>query len=231
MAKFRKRLLARKMRAGGKSIKEISRLIKISKSSASIWCRDIVLTSEQIQHLHLRMVKGGYKGRLKGALLQKTRKELKIKNYQKLGIKTIKLLKNRDLLLLGLGLYLGEGSKFANQFRFTNSNPYLIKLIILWLKKLFDVKRKDFVFSVMINQLHQFRGKEVKDYWVKITSANINQFNKTIFIKSKSRKVYQNLNEHFGTLNVGVRKSSDLQYKILGLCYGILIKADIIKAM
>lgn len=231
MAKFQKRILARKMRGEGKSIKEIARLLKISKSSVSIWCRDIILTPKQIKRLHLQMVVGGYKGRLKGSQLQKTRKEIKIKNYKILGVENVKSIKNRDLLMLGLGLYFGEGNKTGNKFQFTNSNADIVGLIILWLERVFNIKRKDFILNIIINQLHKFREREVKNYWVKITHTNIHQFNKTIFIKSKSKKVYQNLNEHFGTLIIRVKKSSDLQYKILGLCYGILVKTGIIKAM
>jgi len=231
MAKSKKRILAIKMRSRGKSIKEIARLLKISKSSVSIWCRDVVLTYKQIEHLHSQMVIGGYKGRLKGAQLQKEKKEIKIKNYKALGIKDIKLIKSRDLLMLGLGLYFGEGNKIGNQFQFTNSNQNLIRLIILWLEKVFDVKRKDLILNIIINQLHKFREKEVKEHWVKTTRTHIRQFNKTIFIKSRGKKIYQNLNEHFGTLTIRVKKSSDLQYRILGLCYGILVKSGIIKAM
>jgi|SRR3989344_4313897 len=230
MAKFQKRILAIKLRKKGKSIKDIARLLKISKSSASIWCRDVVLTPTQIENLHSQFIIGGYKGRLKGARLQKEKREFKIKNYQKLGIVTIKLLRSRDLLLLGLGLYFGEGNKSGNQFQFTNSNPNIIKLIILWLEKIFDIKKRDLILNIIINQLHRHREKELKKYWVKITTTNIFQFNKTIFIKSKNKKIYQNFNNYFGTLTIRVRKSSDLQYRILGLCYGVLDKSKSIDA-
>ncbi|MCX6703008.1 MAG: helix-turn-helix domain containing protein [Candidatus Wolfebacteria bacterium] len=222
MAKSQKHILAIELRKEGNSIKDISRLLKISKSSASIWCRDVLLTSQQVDNLHSKMVAGGYKGRLKGAQMQKAKRKLKIKNYQKLGIKTIKPVGSRDLLMLGLGLYLGEGNKGGNQFQFTNSNSDIVRLIILWLKDVFDIKKRDLILNMIINQQHKGREVKIKNHWTKVTGADISQFNKTIFIKSKSKKAYSNLENYFGTITIRVKKSSDLQYKILGLCYGVL---------
>jgi len=229
MAKSKEHILARRLRGRGKSIKNIARLLGVSKSSVSVWCRDIVLTINQIDNLHSQSVIGGYKGRLKGARLQREKREFKIRNYEKLGVKNIGSLGSRDLLLLGLGLYLGEGNKSGNKFQFTNSNPDIIKLIILWLKKMFGIKKKDFVFHVMINQAHRSRDEKLKKYWARITNSGMSYFNKTVFIKAKNKKIYQNFNNHFGTLVVRVKKSSDLQYRILGLCFGVVEKSKLMK--
>lgn len=224
MAKSHKKILAQLMRKKGKSIKEIARFLEVSRSSVSVWCRDVKLTFKQIKNLHERMVTGGYIGRLKGAYLQRSKKELKIKEYEQLGIKNIGNLNNRELLLIGIGLYLGEGNKQGNKFQFTNSNPDIVRLIILWLEKCFKVKRNNLDLTIFINLVHINREQKLLDYWTKITKTNIDQFHKTIFIKSKNKKLYLNHDNYFGILSVRVKKSSNLQYKILGLCYGILKK-------
>jgi len=75
MAKSKEQSLARSLRKNGLSIKEISDKLKVSKSSASLWCSEIKLTEEQIQKLHDKMVRGSYKGRMIVARLQKERKK------------------------------------------------------------------------------------------------------------------------------------------------------------
>ncbi len=44
MAKSREKQLARVLRREGKSIREIASVLKVSKGSISLWCRDIVLS-------------------------------------------------------------------------------------------------------------------------------------------------------------------------------------------
>lgn len=81
MAKSIERIKAIKLRRKGESIKRIAQILKIAKSTVSLWCQEIKLTKSQIEALHIRMVRGGYKGRLKGALLQKERREIKVKMF------------------------------------------------------------------------------------------------------------------------------------------------------
>jgi transposase len=52
--KTRERELARALRRKGRSVREIERLVGVSRSSVSLWVRDIELTAEQIQALRLR---------------------------------------------------------------------------------------------------------------------------------------------------------------------------------
>ena len=108
MAKFREKIKAQELRQQGKSIKEIAKFLGVSKSSISIWCRDIVLTAEQIESLQKRMsTKGSYEARLKGARTQHERRLQQIKRLQEEGFKIIESLSKRDLLLIGV-VFIGE---------------------------------------------------------------------------------------------------------------------------
>ena len=108
MAKSRQKIKARQLRKQGRSIKEIAKLLNISKGSASIWCRDIELTKRQTEALYQNMLKGNYAGRIKGARMQKERKEKKIRYYIEKGLKEISKLNKRELFIAGLALYWGE---------------------------------------------------------------------------------------------------------------------------
>ena len=71
MAKSLLRLEARKLRKKGVSVKKIAKYLKVSKSSASRWVRDIVLTVEQLENLRKSSLEGAERGRLRNALIQK----------------------------------------------------------------------------------------------------------------------------------------------------------------
>lgn len=216
MAKSKKQLEAKKLRRKGKSIKQIAKILSISKSSASLWCRDIELTQKQIERLHRNMVRGSYIGRIKGAQIQKKRKEEKIRYYLNSGLKDINKLSNRELFIAGLGLYWGEGNKKTGGVRFCNSNPLIIKFIMKWFKQVLQIDLQRFCIYININRIHKKREKEVKDFWVNLISVPKEQFRKVIFIKSKNKKVYEKFNNYYGTLDIRILKSTYLLYQIRG---------------
>jgi len=221
MAKTKEKNKAIELRRKGSSIKDIAKRIKIAKSTVSLWCRDIELTSEQIERLCQKRIKGGYPGRIKGARMQYERRIKKIKKYNKEGIKQVGKLSNRDLLIAGLALYWGEGSKKTRSVSLSNSDPKIIKFAIKFLKRIFNIDKNRLSAYIGINQLHESRVEEVENYWSKITGIPREQFTKTTLIKAKNKKNYSNFSVHYGTITIKVRKSSDLYYRIMGLIKGL----------
>ena len=57
-----------------------------------------------------------------------------IEDMKQQGIADIGRLSNRDLMLLGVGLYIGEGAKTTDSIRIANSDPRVIRLGIRWLQ-------------------------------------------------------------------------------------------------
>ena len=49
MAKYKEKIKAQELRERGRSIKEITKTLNVSKGSVSVWCRDIKLTKKQIE--------------------------------------------------------------------------------------------------------------------------------------------------------------------------------------
>ena len=221
MAKSKEKNQALNLRQKGKSIKDIAKRLKIVKSTVSLWCRDIKLTPEQVQKLHEKMVKSGYKGRMKGARIQYDGRLKKIEEWKKRGIEQIGKLSNRDLLIAGIALYWGEGAKKKRGVSFSNSDTKLIKFIIKIFRKVWKIDKGRFAAYIGINKIHKDRVKEVEDYWSKITKIPREQFTKTTLIKAKNRKNYKNFPLHYGTLTVRIRKSAELYYQINGLIKGL----------
>ena len=104
MAESNKKIKALSLRKNGKSIKQIAEKLKVSKSTASLWCRDVMLTSNQIKKLHDRMVSLGYIGIMKGARANHDRRIKKIEEQNKMGIETIGKLSERELLIAAVAL-------------------------------------------------------------------------------------------------------------------------------
>lgn len=215
MAKSLERLKARALRRGGISIKKIAKLLGVSKSSASIWCDDIVLSELQIEKLRQDMIGGTYKGRMMGAAMNKQKKIDRVSFWEESAKFTLGRLDKRDLLMAGIGLYLGEGSK-RGRFQFTNSSPDLIQAFIQWLD-LFDIKPHQLTCRVFINEMHRERANLIKGRWVRITMVPGRNFQKPVFIKSKLKKVYDNHDTYLGVLAIQAYKSSELFYRVLGL--------------
>lgn len=221
MAKYDLRLKARELRRQGISVKKISKDLGVSKGTASIWVRDIILSVEQLQALKKSMIIGGELGRLKGSLMQKERRLKLIEESKKNGIKTISNLNERELLIAGLALYWGEGAKKTREFSFCNSDPKMIQFLMIWLKKCFNISIDELRCYVGINEIHSNRENIVKEYWSRISGIPLNQFRKSKLKKVKNKKVYDNFNEHYGTFAISVLKPARFHYKVLGLIEGL----------
>jgi len=222
MAKSKEKNTALMLRQGGESIKEIAKKLNIAKSTVSLWCRDIELTPEQIRKLHEKMVKGGYEGRIKGARMQYEKRLKKIEEEKIEGIRKIGKLSERDLLIAATSLYWGEGSRKRREIGFSNSDPEMIKFIIRCFEEVWNIGKSNFILRVGINKIHKDRIREIENYWEKITEIPKDQFRKPTLIKSRNKKNYKNFPVYYGTLNVKIRKSSNLYYRLMGLIGGLI---------
>ncbi len=215
MAKSEQKIKARELRKKGESVKDISKIVGVSKSTASMWVRDIILTVEQLEKLNQKMLKGSELGRTRGAFVQKERRMKLEQDYEEASIQEINSLTDNELLFSGLCLYWGEGSKKQRELSWCNSDPQLINFMILWLKKSYDIDTDRLAVNVAINEVHKDRDILVKDYWSKTIGIPLDQFRNTIFKKTKLHKIYENFDDHYGTLRVRVLKPGALWYKIV----------------
>lgn len=216
---------AHTLRKHGESINAISQKLSISKSTASIWCRDVLLTEQQIRTLTERSNRNATRALLKSAETKKIERFHTIAKMTQQGKLDTGTLTGRDIFMVGLGLYWGEGYKKGSQeLGFTNSDPHIIRFYINWLSKIYLIKKVDLILRISINELHLHREREVLAYWSKLLNIPKTQFTKTSFIKTKSKKVYNSSTKHYGTLRVKVRRGTNLRRKILGSISALYIK-------
>jgi len=128
---------AREFRKQGKSVREITAVIGVSKSSVSRWVRDIELTEEQLLNLERRgAIKRG-RGQLNGAKLNRTRALELRRTYQEDGKRDAR--NGSRLHLTGCMLYWAEGAKHRNSVKFGTSDLAMNRLFLRFLTECFNV--------------------------------------------------------------------------------------------
>ena len=210
---------ARILRKQGKSLNEITKQLRIPKSTVRYWCRDIILTKSQQESLFDRQKMGAVMS------AEKLRKKRIIITRQlvKEGRDEIGTINVRELKIIGSALYWAEGyRKGDGEFGFTNSDPAMIVLILKWLVDVCHINKERIHVRICINSLHQKRILEIQRYWMHITHLSINQFSNATFIRIASKKIYANPSEYFGTLRIKVHQSTNLRRKVLGWIEGLV---------
>ncbi len=205
------------LRKAGASIREIAKKLNANKSTISFWCRDIVLSGNQLKLLSERQLNESKKALSRHAEFKRVKRIEKTSFLANLGKKQVGGTSKRDLFISGLSLYWAEGYKKGNdELGFTNSDPRIIKVFIKWLEEIYKIPIDNLIFRLSINNIHYDREKEVIRFWSDICGVKAEQFTKTSFIRSASKKIYSNRELHFGTLRIKVRRGTDLRRKILG---------------
>jgi transcriptional regulator with XRE-family HTH domain len=226
MAKTEQQFQARRLRKSGKSIKFIAKKLNISVGSASNWCKDVILSPEQIAILE-KQGKDPYYGRRLAYSLEQKRKRLeKTDRLINEGIKKVGKLSQRELFIAGVALYWGEGFKKDKQAGLANLDPDAVKFFLRWLKECFSYKNEDLIVRITLNISHKNRIEEVTSYWSKLTGIPIQNFRKPFYQNTIWKKTYENPNEYYGVLRVKVRKSTDFLRKILGFIQGLRLEAN-----
>ena len=221
MAKSEKRIRARVLRSNGQSIKSIAHQLEVSQGSVSLWCRDIVLSAEQIKILEKNARDPQYGRRLQNSLKQQSIRIEKTKRLLEEGVAEIDKLSKRELMLVGAALYWAEGYKKDSQVGLGSSDPQMMQLYVKWLTHCFDYTINDLLFRVTINESHEYRIDDIVRFWADLLAIDRTRFQKSSYQKAKWQKIYEHPEEYFGVLRVRVRKSSDFLRKIHGFIEGL----------
>ncbi|MEK7168440.1 MAG: hypothetical protein AAB778_00335, partial [Patescibacteria group bacterium] len=117
------------LRKQGKSYSDIRKIVKVSKSSLSLWLKDVLLTDDQ---------KIALKDRRKRAV-ETYRKTMKLKrlrrnsSYYLNQINKWIPLSDREVFIAGLFLYLGEGNKVSrSSVGIPNTDSSVVKFALYW---------------------------------------------------------------------------------------------------
>lgn len=222
MAKFKEKILARELRKNGKSIGNIARLLKVAKSSVSLWCEDIFLSELQKSRLFKANVQAVKKGSLIANENKKRERLTRVMFYKSIGIKKIGKLSKRELFLVGVALYWAEGGKNQRKVVFINSDPRMILLWMNWIIVCVNIPKERLTCRVEINEVYKDRLAIMENYWSKLTGISIIQFRKASLKHSLVKKIYEDNSSYHGSLQITVKRGTNLNYEILGYIEGLI---------
>lgn len=211
--KFKEKTKAIKLRKKGESYKSILKQIKVSKSTLSIWLREIKLTKEQKTNLSNHMDKVRYKV-AKRKVADRIKRTNKIITEAK---KEVEKQKNNFLFLVGIALYWAEGAKNPDEsVKFANSDEKMILLMMKWFREICKVPEKKFRIHIHMHNLHC--RKKILNHWSKITKVPLGQFYKP-YIKPTSLGQRKNI-LYNGTCSI-IINDKELFRRIKGWKFGL----------
>lgn len=202
------------MRRLGHSYAEILKVVQVSKSTLSLWLREIELTSSQQKKLLL----GRARSRYMGAKAQQRKRVENTKIIIESAKKEFQILMKNPLFLSGLSLYWAEGDKNSlERVKFTNADSAMIQLMMHWFREICKVPEKKFRIALHVHDLHI--RPHVKRYWSKLTRISESRFHK-IYVKPSSLRQRRNI-LYNGTCGIVVNDRR-LFRRIVGWRLGLL---------
>jgi len=184
-------------RKRGYSYNMISEKLGLAKSTLSNWLWEIPYMPNKVVKKRIKL------NYLKIAQFQHDQKITDIEKMKKLAKQELGRLSKRDLWLLGIGLYFGEGAKIQENIRIINSNPEIIKIAIKWFKETCDLKNENFAPAVHLYPDNNIR-KTIR-YWVKITGIPEKQFGKAQVDRRTNKSDKKKRKLPYGTLHLQIK--------------------------
>lgn len=178
--KTEEQLLARQLRATGLSITEIEQRLAVSRSSVSLWVRDVELGPEQRERLLARTRLGPLVAAERNAARARDIR----RSHQEEGRR---LARERDAsYAAGCMLFWAEGTKARNYVKLTNSDPDLVAVFVGFLREHFAVDSSRVKLECNLFADHAVRQREIEDFWLSrlslerrsLRKSTINTFSK-----------------------------------------------------
>lgn len=209
------RMEAESLRHQGKSIKEIARKVGVSQGTASRWCSGIILSIHQRTALERKRQEAGAKALAPWIRKNRDLKKKDIEKQNRQGRLDIGRVTKRDLLMIGLGLYWGEGYKRGSQeWGFTNSDAGMIRTILVWLHEYYDIPIERIIARLTVNLRYKTQTERLMKIWANETGIPLPQFGRPTFISGyNSSKL--DARSYRGTLRIKVRRGTSLRRRIL----------------
>ncbi len=219
-----------KLRKNGSSYSEILNKVKVSRSTLSEWLRNIKISSVQVDRLRSKNAQA----RKLGSIALRNNRIIKSKNIINKSKLEISCLDINSLRVIGTTLYWAEGSKQnehepSKELIFTNSDPKMLKLYLLWLRRCLLVKKDNIKFEIYIHETYNKTPSELSKYWAGVTKFEIDKLQKIYLKKNKVSSYRKNRGDNYhGVLRITVRRSTDLNRKVMGWVEGICLQTGMI---
>jgi transposase len=215
-AKDEVRARARELRAQGLDYEEIVAALGVSKSSVSLWVRDMP-RPPRLSYEETR--KRAAEGARRYWAVERPAREAKREAARAAAAAEIGDLTDREILIAGAIAYWCEGTKskpheLRERILFINSDPGLIRFFLRFLTAA-GVGPAQLRFRVYIHATADVAAAE--RFWAGITGAAAENFYKAVLKQHNPRTVRANIGpEYHGCLRIDVLQSAELYRKIEG---------------
>ncbi|MEI7891062.1 MAG: helix-turn-helix domain-containing protein [bacterium] len=208
------KIKAIELRKKGDSYSMIVEKLGVSKSTLSSWLKEIPYKPNKKVWERIKS------GPLKSGKIKHNKKVSDIARIKKAAREELGKISKRDLWMLGLGLYLGEGTKSYEIIRIINSDPQIIKMSILWFKRICKLKNSNITIAIHLypdNDIH-----ESLTYWSKKVNIPLVQFRKTQVDRRLEKSQMKKFKLPHGTAHVTINSNGNpdfgvnLHRKIMG---------------
>lgn len=194
-------------RKRGFSYSLISSRMGVAKSTLNYWLKNVPYKPNEAVLKRIR------ESSIKSAKVLRARRAENIRLARKIAFKELGRLTKRDLWMVGIGLYIGEGAKNKSQMiRVMNSDPKVINLAITWLKSVSGLDMKN--FHIAIHIYPDLDVEKTLNFWSKVTGIPRNQFGKTQVDKRINKLAKNKGKSLFGTAHITVRSKGEKEYGV-----------------
>lgn len=184
------------LRRNGWSYNVIAKRLRVAKSTLSHWLREVPYEPNQAIIKRIRL------GPARAAASKGRRRLAQILSLQAQGRRDLGRLSDRDLLLLGLGLYLGEGSKVDESVRIVNADPLVARIAMQWLRRCCGVPERNFVVTAHIYP--DISGAASVRYWSRVTRVPPRQFEPVQVDRRLNKSAKKRRRLPYGTAHIKV---------------------------
>jgi len=199
------RIEATRLRKEGYSYNLIAEKLDVSKGTLHHWLSQIPYTPnrevrERIGEARARAGEAKHKQKLASFMVAKRKADDDIRDITA-----------RDLFMLGIGLYIGEGEKNEN-IGIINSDPQVIRLGISWLR---EACRLDVSNLTLAIHLYPDNNKaSCLKFWSKTTGIPLFQFGKTQIDRRGGKRNGRRGKLPYGTAHLRVRSNGNPDFGV-----------------
>jgi hypothetical protein len=152
---------ARLLRTEGRTLAEIADLLGASKSSVSVWVRDVPFTPSPRRTSLTRRPHPQHLAKL-----------AEIAECDRVGLERIGALSDDAFLAAGAALYAGEGAK--GSLTFANTDPAMVRFFCAWLRTFFAIDESRLRMRVYLHEGLDLDAAEA--FWSAVTGIPRVQF-------------------------------------------------------
>ncbi len=207
--KLVERARARELRARAWTLQEIAEELGVSKSSVSLWVRDVEFMPPP---------RGGNRGaRRRGPNALQRRKQAEIERLRAAGRERIGDLTEQEFLVAGVALYAAEGAKRDGTIQFANSDPRMLRFFCEWLRHFFAIDESRLRVRVYLHE--ELDIDAANRFWSAVTEIRLTQFQRPY--RAANDGSVRRTKHRYGCPSVHY-SCARTHREIMGLCHALL---------